>query len=166
MTAMLTISILLAALVMGAVIWKCGVPDSVSAMVYTLSTPWEYLWTVWIWAVSLLMAPSLIEAIAPTWQFLGFLFTACMTFCGAMPLVPGSHNTAHNVLGVSAGVISQVCVLVISPWWLLLWLVMIALVLAVFAGFNENQTQRMCDGKGVLVAEITCYISLVGSIIV
>ena len=162
MTTLVIISLLLVVLYVGITICHTHtIPDSVSAMVYALPTAGRYLWTVWLWAVSMLLVPSLMESLGSYWQFLGFLWCASMAFCGALPLVKGEPNTAHNALGITAGVISQAIVLILNPWWMCVWLLLSWFVL----------TDRVRDltsiwyGKTCLLAESVCYISLVGSLL-
>lgn len=166
MTTMLILSALLAVLYVGAAIGAKGaMPDSVSSMVYLLPKTGQWVWIVWVWCVTMLLTPALIEAMPDMLRFIAFLTVACLMFCGAMPVVKNKKNTAHNILGVSAGILSQVCVLVICPWWLLGWLVMVALLLGSFAAYNDaERTPSIYDGKGVFVSEAICWLSLMGSL--
>ena len=166
MVTLLILSALLAVLYVGAAIGaKRELPDSVSSMVYLLPKTGQWIWIVWMWMVSLLLAPAMIEAMPDSLRFIAFLTVASLMFCGAMPVVKDKKNTAHNILGVSAGILSQVCVLFICPWWLLAWLLMVALLFGSLAAFNDSvQTPRICDGKGVFVSETICWISITGSL--
>ena len=162
MVTLIIISLTLVVLFVGATIYHTHkIPDSVSAMVYSLPHGWRYLWTAWLWAVSMLLMPALMDKLGSYWQFLGFLWCASMAFCGALPLIKGEQNTIHNVLGIAAGVISQVCVFIINPWWLCVWLLLSWFVL----------TDRVRDltsvwyGKTCFLAESVCYVSMVGSLL-
>ena len=162
MTTLVIISIVLVALFVGATIYHTrSIPDSVSAMVYSLPHGWRYLWTAWLWAVSMLLVPSLMESLGSYWQFLGFLWCASMAFCGALPLIKGQANTIHNALGIAAGVLSQACVLVLCPWWLATWVILLVFVLS----DKFRDLTSMWYGKSCLVSESICYISLVGAIL-
>lgn len=158
MVVLLIVSFLLVVLFVGTAIWKESViPDSVSAIVYNLPKHKRFLWTLWMWAVSLTVGMPLMEAMPETWKFLSFLTLACLMFCGAMPLLNGERNTLHNVLGVAAGILSQVCVLIIEPSCILIWVLMGMYAVAVW---NENGEKTWLSGKQVLVSEICCFLSL------
>lgn len=163
---MLIISFLLAVALPAAAIWRTKeVPKSISSLVYLFSGNRRWLWTLWLWAVAFTLAPSLIDALSETWQFVGFLTILCLVATGAMPLFVKEKRKWHNVFGISAGVLSQVCVLIAFPWWLLLWLVYMQFVMGAFASFNDTKGGPVfLDRKGVLVAEaisaLTTYFSL------
>ena len=182
---MLTISILLAVLYAGTAIWRrwrdtdasasfserlnAALPDSISALVYELPRPWQWLWIVWMWVVSLLTCIPLISATPDDWRILAFATLACLMLCGAMPISDSHVNRrAHNVFGILGGVLSQVCVAIPSPCWLLAWLAFVAVY-----GYDLLPSQngriypsRWYDGKGVLLAEMICTVTVCGSLLV
>ena len=162
MVTLIIISLILVVLFVGATIYHTKtIPDSVSAMVYSLPHGWRYLWTAWLWAVSMLLMPALMEKLGSYWQFLGFLWCASMAFCGALPLVKGEPNTIHNVLGIAAGVLSQACVLVLCPWWLCVWLLLSWFVLT----DKVRDLTSVWYGKTCFLAESVCYVSMVGCLL-
>lgn len=159
---MLIISILLVALFVGAAIWKeHKIPDSISSLVYVFKYKWT--WTMWIWSVGILLLPSLLESLGSAWQFLGFLTIVMLLFCGAMPLFDKENNTLHNIFGVSACVLSQLCVAMINPWYLLFWMILFGI--CVYAYFADDYPSWL-KGKGIFISEGICYISLMVSIII
>ena len=164
MTTLLIISILLVVSFVGTAIWrKRELPESISALVYTLPNGgWRYLWTVWIWASTFTLTPSLFEITPENWQILAHAFSTSMLFVGAMPLVKHEDNRAHNVLSIAAGIFSQLCVCFLSPVWLLLWSVMA--VLAIYAKKSEDFPSWLY-GKGLFVSEMVCWVILVCAII-
>ena len=122
MTTLLIISILLAVLYTGIAIWrKSSLPHSISAIVYDFSRGWQWCWTTWLSLVAITIAPGLIEATPEPFKFVAFATCACLLFTAAVPLVRGTRNTAHAVLAYAAGILSQVCVAIDSPFWLLAW---------------------------------------------
>ena len=162
MVTLIILSIILVVLYASITIYHSkSIPDSVSAMVYALPTAGRYLWTVWIWAVSMLLMPSLMESLGSYWQFLGFLWCASMAFCGALPLVKGEPNTAHNALGIAAGVLSQACVSILNPWCLCVWLLLSWFVLT----DKVRDLTSIWYGKTCFLAESVCYVSMVGSLL-
>ena len=163
---MLIVSILLVVSFVGIAIWrKRELPESISAMVFDMKQPW--LWSVWLWAVTITLAPSLIDSIPEPWKVFGFFCLACLMFVGVVPLFDTEHRKWHYVLGFIAGVLSQACVWYICPWWLLLWLPMIGLCVAALLGYNDSKDiPSVINGKGVFIAECICYVSLVLAILI
>jgi hypothetical protein len=162
MVTLIIISLILVVLYVSATIYHThSIPDSVSAMVYALPTSGRYIWTVWLWAVSMLRMPTLMEKLGSYWQFLGFLWCASMAFCGALPLVKGEPNTIHNSLGVAAGIISQAIVFILNPWWMCVWLLLSWFVLT----DKVRDLTSVWYGKTCFLAESVCYVSLVGCLL-
>ena len=162
-------SVLLTVLFAGTVAWRRrGLPESISAMVYDLPRPWQWLWTVWIWAVSLTACIPLIEAVPDGARPLGFLTLTCLMFVGAMPLLDVSNRFWHYALAIVAGVVSQVCVVTVSPWWMLAWLLFAAIYArdALPSQNGRNYPSRWYDGKGVLLAEMISATTVFGSLLV
>lgn len=161
----LIVAILMAVLYVGAAIKVRGeLPASLSALVYVLPEGgWRWLWTVWIWLTGLLIVGPLLEVLPECWEFLGALMVASLMFCGAMPLFVRELNRWHNGLGVAVGVLSQLCVLIVSPWWLMVWLLMAAVAIGLIAFPHQC---RWTDGKGVMIAEMVCTVTVCGSLLV
>lgn len=158
-------SILLVALYVGATIWvHKRLPDSVSAMVYNLPKGGKYLWTLWIWSVTLLFCPTLFDVIGEDCGILAHCFATSLMFTGAMPLVQGERNKAHNMLGVTAGVFSQMCVCIIDVQWLASWMLFVFFMGSVYVQPQGNLGKAV-KGKGVFVAEAICWLSVMGSLI-
>ena len=99
---------------------KIRIPDSISAMVYTMRHP--VLWTLMVWAIAAIgywLMCSASEDYVP----LAFVSMACIGFVGAMPLIKNDNNTLHWVCGIGGCVLSQIwCILVtgltpVVAWW-------------------------------------------------
>ena len=163
MITLLIISILLMVLYIGITIWKKKeLPKSISHMVYDLPKGgWRWLWTIWLWSVVICAAPSLIEALS------GSSFPiASLLFIGALPLFDTDHLKWHNILAIAGGIGSQVCTILICPWWMLLWVIMIVLMGGAFCAFNDNKgCYRFIDGKGIFITEILCSTTVIAAII-
>lgn len=181
MTYLVLASILLVALYVGAAVWmrwrdtdvsesfyerlNTALSDSISAMVYELSRGWQWLWIVWMWAVSLLTCIPLIEVLPDDVKVLGFATLACLMLCGAMPISDKAvSRRAHNVFGILGGILSQVCVAILTPCWLLAWAAFVAVyVYDVLTSRNWRvYPSRWYDGKGVLLAEMICTVTVSG----
>ena len=163
MITMLVISILLVALYVGAATWiKKELPDSISAMVYVLPEGgWSWLWTVWLMVVAILtFAPAVQLMDAHSLGILGFVPMVLLTLVAAWPLLDKEHLSRHYSLAIAAGVLSQVCVCVLCPWWLITW---VALVVMVIDSLLFPDTKHAYDHKACFIAEAICYISLVGA---
>lgn len=166
MVTMLMLSLLVAVLYAGiAAIKERELPESVSALVYHIPKGgWRWLWTLWLWTVAILLAPSLMEAMPGDWRFVGFLTLGCLLFVGAMPLGMNDSNATHNTLGIAAGVLSQVCVILINPLWLLVWAGWLCLFCVMLFTTNNRLKEEMY-GKGVFCLEAFCAASLYGALL-
>ena len=163
MTLLTLLSILLAAAYVVAATWVRGeLPGSISALVYTLSRPWQWVWIIWMWAVAFTACIPLIEVMpSDLGKGLAFLTLVCLMFVGGMPVTERENSRAHSLFGVSAGVVSQVCVLLLCPVWLWAWLAYVALIVYVAA----YPSDKLFAGKGVLIAELICAASTIGAVL-
>lgn len=166
MATMLILSIVMAVVYVAAVIINDkALPDSVSALVYALPKGrLRWLWSAWLALVTLLMAPALTVAMAATWWtlLLAAATIICLAMTAALPLLPGYHNHLHNVLGILAGVLTQVCVWFICPWCLMLWLLYVVLLL-IHAFPDRSWAAKIADktnGKGVFLLEAVSSVAL------
>lgn len=169
MKTMILISVLVAlAGVAGAIIKEKKLPESISGMVFTLKGNWKWLWTIWLWAVSFTIGIPTIDALPDNVKFLGFLMMAGLVFTGAVPLFEKNGRRMHYACAIAAGILSQVCVAMIEPWCLLVWLTfagyMGLLVWNVF--YKKDYSQHWYDYKGVFLAEVLCFVGLVTACLV
>lgn len=161
MTVLLYVSILLVALYVGAATWrKRELPESISAMVYLLPEGgWRWLWSVWLWLVALFtMIPAISILDLRGMGYVGFFTLACLVFVGAWPLFEPKTKKAHYIGGTAAGILSQICVMLICPWWLMLWLLFAGL--DIVAHYTKHFPSWL-DHKGILLAEKACYVALI-----
>ena len=166
MMTILAIGILLAVLYTGTVIWVNGeLPDSISAMVYVMERHGQWVWTVWMWAVSVCVCIPLIDALPDAWKLLGFATLCCLVLCGAMPISSALTNKKwHDALGIAAGVLSQLCVAVVSPWWLAAWALWPFLMGSTVIQPDGGDMRKTFKGKGVFVAEAICLLTVAGAV--
>ena len=161
MVVLLIISALLAVLYVSAAIGAKGaLPDSISAMVFLLPRTGQWLWIVWMWSVTFTIAPPLIEAMPDHLRFIAFVTIACLAFVGAMPLVKNKKNTAHYVLSISAGILTQVCVAVLCIGCLVIWMLFLFLMGSLYVQ-PQGWLAKAVDGKGVTISEILCWVALI-----
>lgn len=158
---------------------KKKLPESMSAMVYDLPTKWQWVWSMWVWAIAILLSKGLIEAMPHVWWagLTGFATIACLACVGAVPLMPmevevGEHprwwkrrRAIHYILAMTGGVLSQVCVLLINPWWLMVWVWWIPLSFCTIF-FDDKpwwkQIEGVIEGKGMMLVELTAMVTLYG----
>lgn len=160
---MILISLLLATLYVGVAIGKAReLPESISAMVYVLPKGgWRWLWTVWLWLVGIFTLAPMIETLdAQGAGVMGFVTLCWLGLVGCWPLFDEQHLKWHYRVAIAAGVLSQVCVLLASPWWLLLWLLWPSLA-CIMLLWPESKTAKVADTKGVFAAEVICYVTTV-----
>lgn len=156
---MLTSSILLAVSFVGIAIMSMReIPESISSIVFLFDGCCRWIWSMWIFCVTFLIAPSLMDAMPDEWRFIGFLQIACLAFVGSMPLFDTEHRNLHNIFGISAGVLSQVCVLIIRPWWLLAWI-----VFPVTTYYGRDK--EWLNGKEVFISECLSMTAMYGSLL-
>lgn len=162
---MLILSVLMVVSYVGvSVIKNKELPDSISALVYGLPRAWQWVWIVWMWAVSLTTCIPLIEAMPDGLQWIAFAALCCLMFCGAMPITFKEQHTAHNILGTAGGILLQVCVLILNWRWLLLWVIFV--ILMGKSTLPDQDLPKCLDGKGVTVAEVFCYVATMGCLII
>ena len=148
------------------VMLKGGVPDSVSGLVYNLPSRRRWLWSGWLVAVALTVMVPLMSALGDV-AWLGWLTVVCLIGAAVTPVFNRDTRTMHHVCGIASGVLSQICVACLCPWWLCTWLVFLPLVSGSMAAYDsEEVSPAVCDGKGVLVAECVCAVSLYGCMII
>ena len=143
-------------------IYMDGVPDSISSMVYELKHKW--VWSVWLCAVSLTLMPVLIDTLPDYVRFVGFLTICCLLGCCITPLIRKELQGVHNMLAIMAGLLSQICVILICPWWMLAWTGMIAICGYVLLCAGEEECA--IDGRGLLLAEGFCALTTYGCLII
>jgi len=164
MMTLALVSLLLAIIGM-AVMLRGGVPDSVSGLVYNLSDTKQWWWSVWLSAVAITVMVPLMSAL-DYWAGFGWFTVCCLIGAAVTPVIRSDTRRMHNVCGIAAGILSQLCVLVLCPWWLLAWMVFVPLMAGSMAAFNDSEDLPVvCAGKGVLVAECICAVSLYGALV-
>lgn len=121
------------------------IPQSISATIYDLPKAQKWVWTIWMWFISLTACIPMMDKIpAP----LGFATMASLMFCGALPLQKKQSQTMHNIFGISSGILSQICVAIMNPACLAVWALMpIALI-------------KKLKNNAVFIAELICAVSL------
>lgn len=142
-----------------------GVPESVSGLVYNLSERMRWAWSGWLIAVAMTLMVPLMNALYDV-AWLGWLTVVCLIGAGVTPVINPETRVAHHVCGIAAGVLSQVCVACLCPWWLLVWTIWLPLLAGAMAALNDAEEMPcLMNGHSVLVAELTCAVSLYGCLL-
>ena len=168
MMAMTITSLLLALTFVAFAAWRLdGLPESISATVWALPRGgWRWLWTVWLWAVALLTLIPAIEILSRVdMEALGFGTLACLMFCGSMPLFDRDNLKWHWITGIAGCILSQLCVAIISPWWLVAWALWTFLMGSTVIQPSDGDMRKLFKGKGVFVAEMICFITVIGALL-
>ena len=143
-----------------------GVPESVSGLVYNLSERMRWAWSGWLIAVALALMVPLMGRLGDV-GWLGWLTAVCLIGAGVTPIINPETRVAHHVCGIAAGVLSQVCVACLCPWWLLIWALWLPLLAGVMAALNDAEEMPcLLDGHSAFVAEVTCAVSLYGCLVI
>jgi len=135
-------------------------PDSISAVVYELPKGNEWMWSTWLAAVSLCLFVPLVE----TCGWLGWLTEVCLFGAALTPLVNKDTTKWHYRLAIAAGVLSQVCVAWLCADWLSAWMAFLFLWLSSYVQ-PDGWLGKEMKGKGVMIAEVVCYVSMIGSLL-
>lgn len=159
------ISIIVTVAYVGYVTYRRGeLPDSISACVFDYSERSAMLcWTFFMWIAGFGgLVPLVVKLGDLGW--IAFLALIGFGFLGVAPLVKGEKNTTHYLIGIATGFISQVAVVIYCPCWWLVWLVFVPLVAGAMGALNDaKEDVALCDGKGVLIAEGLCALSVWGA---
>lgn len=165
-TLLVIAMVLMVACIAAFIIKNKELPKSISAMVYDLPNGGlKWLWTIWVWVISVFTAPSLFELLdAKGLGFVGLFTIGSFLMAGAIPLFQESERKWHNIFATAGWILTQVCTIIICPWWMLVWLLFIALMVAVMVK-GYSGILRYLEGKWVFVSEIICSLSLIGAIL-
>jgi hypothetical protein len=94
-------------------------------------------------------------------EYIGWLTLVSLLGAAVTPIINKDTYILHNVLGILGGILSQVCVFIISPWWLLVWIIFPLLLINCIVSSNYT----IIKGYGVFISEILCAISLYGALL-
>lgn len=140
------------------------VPESISGAVWAKSEKLRWAWSWWIACVAFSLMVPLMNALDDV-AWLGWLTVVCLLGAG-YPMFRDESRHWHKVCAVAAGVLSQVCVACLCPWWLLIWAVWLPLLAGAVAALNDAEEMPcLMAGHSVFVAECTCAVSLYGCLL-
>lgn len=163
------ISLILVVSFVAFVVWKNKeLPESISAMVYDLPESMQWAWSTWLFFVALSLFTPMMEVMSESYQFLGFMMLCCLIGVAITPTIQQETHRWHNIFGVAAGLISQLCVALICPYWLVLWFVPSVMIVCKFLSKNNEDKDdfSFAEEKGVFLAEALCATSLYGCLLI
>ena len=138
-------------------------PDTVSDMAYSHEGRARRLfYTLWLWTATFTLTPALFHLIPEQWEGLAHVYATAMVLCGLQPLIVRQRGVFFLLFGLAGGVFSQMCVVVICPWWLLTWTHLGAMV--AFAD-RRDTVPSWFVGKGVMVIEFVSWFTLAAAIL-
>lgn len=110
----------------------------------------------------------MIDALGGTWWLglTGFITTGCLGVVGAMPLIAGKANFTHYFLAILGGILSQICVILINPWALLVWVLFFLFInVAVTERPWAEKIRIRITGKGTLIVEVFCALAVYAALL-
>jgi len=138
--------------VANAIYIEKGIPESVSSHVYRLGMSRRWYYTAWIWAVSLTFAPALFLATPHDLDMMPHILVTSLLLTSVLPLIEREGHSWHRAATVVSAVACTACVYIVSPAWLLLWVVAVAVSMYHHA-------------RVPFLVQTTCVASLLGSLI-
>lgn len=114
---------LVAILIVGMLYYTCiqdGVPESISEISYIVP---KWVFSVWAMLVGICLMPPLMDALSPSWQWLGFLMVVGMACVASSPYYKTESVKLHYIGAAVCFVFALLIIGMVKPWALLLWLV-------------------------------------------
>lgn len=129
-----------------------GVPVSVSAHVYESDMSQRWYYTAWMWVLSLTFAPALFLLTPYELDWAPHVLVTSLLLTSVLPLIERDGHGWHRVSTILSAATCSLCVYIVYPVWLLLWVVSVAL--------GMYHSSRM-----PFIVQVTCVASLLGSLI-
>lgn len=141
----------------GVMVYKNGIPYSISDTFYALEH--RFWFTATMWFTSLLLMPSILERTPDTYQFLAFLMCAGLIFVGAAPhFKNGIERPVHIVATCISALSSQIWVILTQPWILLIWVAWFAYIgIMLKRNWNGDLWNSFVKCKPLFWAEVTAF---------
>lgn len=117
---LILLSFLTIASYVGVMVYRNGIPYSISDTYYSLEHKVWFL--VAMWLTSLLLMPAILDRTPETIQFSAFLMCAGLLFVGAAPNFKEEYENKIHVAGTCVSAVSsQIWIVAMQPWLLLAW---------------------------------------------
>lgn len=147
---------------------KYGFPTSLSATYYSLPNKWRWVFTIFMWAVALLLMPSWLEICNSfgDWReyltFLAFLSCALICFVGAAPNFRAfeMESKVHVISATGAAVTSLIWCLVCC------WNIMYIPILSALIVLEVALITKTLKSSKVYWLEMMAFAATYGSVLV
>lgn len=133
------------------ILYKKDLPDSISSMIYALSSKYQWLWSLWIISIAVLLFYPFVS----TFGGLGWLTDVCLIGTGIISLIRTDLLKWHYILGIASGILSQICVFFVNMQLLSIWLLALFILCCPFL-LPDWKISKLLKGKYVFILEITC----------
>lgn len=168
MVSFVIASIVLSVAYIGWTLVSSGkVPESMSAMVYSLPKKQQWVWSFWLAMSSTLLLPRIFSIVPDNGKFVGFLMLVALIGVAVTPIIQQETRNWHNVLGWAAGGLSQACVGIVNPAWLILWVVLGIIIVFYQCAFakSDDEIASMFGKCGIFILEVMCAFTLYMSLL-
>lgn len=135
-------------------------PESLSATVYEFPKGDEWMWSAWLAAIAVCLFVPLVERC----EWVGWLMEVSLIGAALTPLINKEMLRWHYVFAIITGILSQICVVMLDAMWLGVWMVFVFLFLSSYVQ-PDGWLGKAMKGKGVFLAQIVCFVGLIGSLI-
>lgn len=162
------ISVCLFIIYISSIIIKYGIPSSVSETFYLLPKNMRWLFTVFCWGVSIIVAPWL-DITPKSWQFLAFLSVAGLCFVGtAAEFKEDLISKVHYTAAVVCMAASQLWIFLVTKlWYISLFCLLISAVSCYFIWrIASKKAGYKVSGNITFWAEMWAFISLFISLVI
>lgn len=158
---LVALSFAIIALYVGAMMFRIGIPYSISDTFYSLEH--KFWFGISICSTSLLLMPSILDRTPENLQFLAFIMCASLCFVGVSPnFKHGLDRPIHITSTALCAVCSQLWVgLVFSPLMFLIWLVWLAYeIIMMIKVWNGHFINSFIMTKPLFLAEVLAFLSV------
>ncbi len=166
MEIILVLGVLLAiSMVIGT---RQDIPDSLSMMVYDKPPGQRTPWMTWFIFTGTTLGLGLCIVLPDPLVFLGIGTILCVVWTGLTPIYTKLPGPGHVIGGIGSGIFSQVAVVVLCPWVILVWTGLIS-ALMLSALYRKRpwiaKVNEYLESKFVLLSELMCLGTVVYTLI-
>ena len=130
---MILLSFAIFCLYIAFVVYRYGVPDSISDTYYLLEATkkgFGWVFTVWCWAVIFTMLPAWLDMSTENTQFLAFLACAGLGFVGTAPQFKEGMSRKVHYTGAGISAVAAILLTALAGGWY--WQILLLIPCAYF----------------------------------
>lgn len=142
------------------IIYKNGIPYSISDTFYSLE---HKLWFgITMWLTALLLIPKILDMTPENYQCLSFLMCTGLIFVGAAPnFKEGIERPIHIISTSIAAVCSQLWIIFTLPYMLLIWIIwFIYIIIRLKKLWDRNLYNSFVKCKPLFWAEVIMFMMI------